>query len=105
MIIYGPAFPRARAEERGHEPHPDDLQPPIGPVSPRLAQWAHQGSPEGCKDCGVRCDICGDRMCSKWGPEPAARCDAHPTCVDCAEIPPCRDCGEAIRQAHEGSDW
>ncbi len=34
IVIHGPAFPRARAEERGHDPHPDDAQPPAAHLMP-----------------------------------------------------------------------
>lgn len=98
---------RDLAEAAGFDPQPGDGDQPVGPwtSSPRIARHEHDTSRYGCRSCGVRCDVCDERMCSEFGPEPAARCDAHPTCVDCAEIPPCRDCGEVIRQAHEGSDW
>lgn len=53
-------------------------------------------------DCGqVRCDTCGERMACV-GPEPAPRCDQHPTCLDCADsVVHCRECGEVLRQAAE----
>ncbi len=101
-----PTSRRDSALMAGFDPHPDDVDTFVpGPITPANAQWAHQGSPTGCKDCGERCSVCSDRMCSKWGPEPMPRCAAHPTCADCADVTPCRDCGVVIREAHEGSDW
>jgi len=47
---------------------------------------------EECRDCGLRCDICGDRMCATYGPEPAITCSAHRHCRECDTDNPCRDC-------------
>lgn len=50
-----------------------------------------------CEGCGDRCDICGDRMCATYGPEPAVTCDAHRECVDCEADNTCRDCAAERR--------
>lgn len=34
MIFYGPAFPKARADERGYDGNPDDLLPPAAHLMP-----------------------------------------------------------------------
>lgn len=54
---------------------------------------------EACPGCGERCDICDDRMCATWGPEPAVTCAAHCHCTDCDRDNPCRDCATARREA------
>lgn len=53
--------------------------------------------------CGVRCDRCGERLCSWYGPEPAVTCSAHVECVDCEADNPCRDCA-TIRRATAAAD-
>lgn len=69
-----------------------DALPSDDPSKRRMARWTHQGSPNGCDNCGERCQVCNDRMCATWGPEPTPRCPAHPTCVECAEPPTCIEC-------------
>lgn len=83
---------RTLAEDAGFDPQPGDGEQPAmtdaeyealpvdHPMKARLARWAHQGSIEGCTQCGERCDRCDDRMCSQWGPEPRA---CGTTCADC----------------------
>lgn len=55
------------------------------------------GLPVDCPRCGESCDDCGERMCSTNGPEPAPRCQEHPTCTSCATHPVhCRECGRVL---------
>ena len=64
----------------------------------------HQGSPNGCDNCGTRCEICHDRMCATYGPAPVVTCSAHPTCEDCDDgTNPCRDCA-TIRRATKAAE-
>ena len=51
-----------------------------------------------CTDCGDRCDICDERMCSTFGPEPAPTCPAHQECVDCHTDNRCRECAAAYQR-------
>lgn len=52
-----------------------------------------------CRD-HERCESCGERLCSKYGPEPAITCLVHVLCVDCEpHLPRCRDCLQAKRDA------
>jgi hypothetical protein len=69
-----------------------DALPASYPSKLRIARWVHQGSRDGCDDCGRRCDYCGDRTCTKWGPAPDPTCSAHFVCEDCATDNHCRDC-------------
>lgn len=50
-----------------------------------------------CADCGVRCDDCGERMCSEFGPEPAITCAAHRLCICCDDMT-CKDCAHERRE-------
>lgn len=72
-----------------------DALPHSHPSKLRVTRWVHQGSRDGCELCGERCDRCGDRMCSQWGPEPRA-CGV--TCVDCGcDCPTCFMAREEMR--------
>lgn len=51
-----------------------------------------------CESCGDRCDICDERMCSTFGPEPAPTCPAHQECVDCHTDNRCQECAAARRE-------
>ena len=56
--------------------------------------------PDTCPGCGLRCDICEERMCATYGPAAAVTCDAHRHCVDCEDATnPCRDCADERRAA------
>jgi hypothetical protein len=88
---------RELAEDAGWDPGEDFGADPTGPPSPRIVRWVHQGSVEGCEDCGRRCDYCGDRTCTKWGPAPEPTCGAHFVCEDCAVDNHCRECAAARR--------
>lgn len=97
------------AEEAGFDPQPGDGEQPAmtdaeyealpadNPTKVRMARWTHQGSPVGCERCGTRCDVCDDRMCERWGPEPRA---CGTTCDEC----PC-DCTACLdRRADERAE-
>lgn len=96
-----PAFSKLDdAIDRGFDPGEDYGRQPVAdpdaPLSPRIVRWVHQGSPEGCQDCGERCDTCDDRMCSHWGPEPRA---CGTTCGDCPCS--CTSCAEAAQDRQD----
>jgi hypothetical protein len=87
------------ADDRGSQPAYTtaewDALPLSHPSKLRVTRWVHQGSRDGCELCGERCDRCGDRMCSQWGPEPRA-CGV--TCVDCGcDCPTCFMAREEMR--------
>jgi hypothetical protein len=93
---------RELAESAGWDPGEDYGGQPVdpnAPLSPRIVRWVHQGSTEGCDDCGRRCDYCGDRTCTKWGPAPDVTCGAHFVCEDCAPDHHCADCQTARKEA------
>jgi hypothetical protein len=55
-----------------------------------------------CPSCGDRCNDCGDRMCTEYGPAPAARCYEHPTCEACDDTPVyCPECLDVLRYVAE----
>lgn len=51
-----------------------------------------------CPNCGTRCDLCDERMCAQYGPEPATTCSAHRYCRDCEADNACRDCAAVRRE-------
>jgi hypothetical protein len=72
-----------------------DALPQTHPSKLRVTRWVHQGSVNGCEDCGERCGRCGDRMCEQWGPEPRA---CRVTCADCpCDCPTCFMAREELR--------
>lgn len=95
------------AIDRGFDPGEDHGSQPVAapdaPLSPRLVRWVHQGSPDGCQDCGRRCDLCEDRTCAKWGPAPEPTCGAHFVCEDCAADNHCRECAVVRAEEKEAS--
>lgn len=57
------------------------------------------GIHDDCPRCGERCDDCGRVMCSTNGPEPAPRCQDHPTCTRCStHVIYCGECGRVLDQ-------
>lgn len=87
------------AEAAGFDPHPDDLLPPaahlmaapgVEPLSAFAACVEAARHVNTCQPCAdtLRCDVCHDRMCDEFGPEPRA---CGTTCGDC----PC-DCTGCI---------
>lgn len=91
------------ALDRGFDPGEDHGDQTTGPMTPRIVRWVHQGSPEGCQDCGRRCDLCEDRTCTKWGPASEPTCGAHFVCEDCAADNHCRECQQAREDEKEAS--
>lgn len=83
MILVGFPLPRAHDCATGYDPG-------------CKACVAHDST------CGIRCTVCGERMCSLYGPEPAPRCPEHPCCQPCDDAPVwCRECREVLRVVAE----
>lgn len=85
MIFYGPAFPKARADERNHDGNPDDMLPPAAHLmpAPGVDPWAAFTAEVAAARQAAAWPICDEHEQPVDPEDTAPSCGAHTLCVPC----------------------